>query len=170
MKIRKANISDREAIADIYRAVAANVSGIARRPHEITNTYVYSLLNRKEEDAVFLVAVDEDFEVVGAIISVKSGLEVYSHILSELTIVVKPEAQSKGIGRQLAFAFLEHVFNNRPDVMRVEMEVIHVLDRIAAYEAVGFVKEGETKNRIRHKDGTFSNSILMAWENPNFKG
>ena len=54
--------------------------------------------------------------------------------------------------------------------MRVEMEVVHDLEKVPVYEAAGFIKEGETKNRIRHKDGKFSDSILMAWVNPNFKG
>ena len=170
MKIRKATISDREALADIYRAVAANVAGISRQPHEITDTYVYSLLNKKDDDAVILIAANDDFEVIGAILAVKNGLEAYKHILSELTVIVKPDVQSKGVGTKLSFAFLEHIFTSRPDVMRVEMEVVHDLEKVPVYEAAGFIKEGETKNRIRHKYGKFSDSILMAWVNPNFKG
>lgn len=168
MIIRTVAKSDREDIAEIYQAVAGSVEGISRRPHEITDTYVYSLLNKKPADIVFLVAVEKNGKIVGAIHAVKNGLQMYSHILSELTVLVKPEYQSKGVGRQLAFAFLEHVFSKRPDVMRVEMEVIHVLARVKIYEAVGFMKEGETKNRIRNADGTFSNSVLMAWTNTNF--
>ena len=170
MNIRKANISDREDIAEIYRAVARTVEGINRRPHEITDTWVYSLLNRKASDIVFLVAVDDDGRVIGSVHGVKNGLEMYSHILGELTVMVHPEFQSKGVGHKLSFAFLDHVFNNRPDVMRVEMEVIDVLDRVQIYEAVGFVKEASPKSRIRRPDGTFSDSVLMAWFNPNFTG
>jgi RimJ/RimL family protein N-acetyltransferase len=169
VNIRKATIGDREDIAEIYRAIARSIEGIARRPHEITDTYVYSLLNKKPSEVVFLVAVDEDDRVVGAVHGIKNGLEMYSHILSELTVLVRPDMQSKGIGHKLSFAFLDHVFNCRPDVMRVEMEVIDALDRCDVYEAVGFVKEGMPKNRIRRPDGTFSDSVLMAWHNPNFK-
>lgn len=168
MNIRPVAKTDREDIAEIYQAVAENVEGISRRPHEITDTYVYSLLNKKSNDIVFLVAVDDNGKVVGAVHAIKNGLEMYNHILSELTVLVRPVSQSKGVGRQLSFAFLDHVFNNRPDVMRVEMEVVHNLERVQIYEAVGFVKEAEPKNRIRKADGTFSNSVLMAWENPNF--
>lgn len=169
MIIRKATIGDREEIAEIYRAVANSVSGISRRPHEITDTFVYSLLNKKPSEIVFLVAVDDDDCVVGAVHGIKNGLEAYNHILSDLIVLVKPDSQSKGVGRQLAMAFLEHIFNHRPDVMRVEMEVIDNHDRAKTYEMAGFAIEGEPKNRIRLSDGSFSDSLLMAWNNPNFK-
>jgi len=168
MIVRNVNRNDREDIAEIYQAVAKSVEGISRRPHELTDTYVYSLLNKKNSEIVFLVAVEDDGKVVGAVHAIKNGLEMYTHILSELTVLVKPDCQSKGVGRQLAFAFLDHVFNQRPDVMRVEIEVIHILERVKIYEAVGFIQEGQPKNRIRHVDGTFSDSVLMAWTNPNF--
>jgi len=168
MLIRNVNRSDREDIAEIYQAVAESMEGISRRPHEITDTYVYSLLNKKSTEIIFLVAVDEDEQVVGAVHAIKNGLEMYNHILTELTVLVKPACQSNGIGRQLAFAFLDHIFNQRPDVMRVEMEVNHNLERVKIYETVGFIQEGLAKNRTRHVDGTFSDSVLMAWTNPNF--
>lgn len=170
VKIRKATVGDREDIAEIYRAISRSVEGISRRPHEITDTYVYSLLNKKEADIVFLVAVDEDERVLGAVHGIKNGLEAYSHILSDLTVLVRPGFQSQGIGHKLAFAFLDHIFHQRSDVLRVEMEVIDALNRIQIYESVGFIKEGAPKNRIRRPDGTFSDSVLMAWHNPNFKG
>lgn len=167
--IRKATISDREDIAELYRNVAGNVIGISRRPHEITDTYVYSLLNKKPSDIVCLVAMDDDCNIVGVIHGTKNGLEVYSHILGDLTVIVKPEHQSKGIATKLSMEFLEHIFKERPDIMRIEMEVITILKLIQAFEFAGFVKEAETTNRIKNADGTFSNSVLMAWFNPNFK-
>jgi RimJ/RimL family protein N-acetyltransferase len=170
VNIRKATIGDREEIAEIYRAISRSIEGISRRPHEITDTYVYSLLNKKPSEIVFLVAVDEEDSVVGAVHGIKNGLEMFSHILCDLTVLVRPDMQSKGIGHKLSFAFLDHVFNSRPDVMRVEMEVIDALDRCEVYEAVGFVKEGMHKKRIRRPDGAFSDSVLMAWHNPNFEG
>ena len=170
MIIRQASIADREDIAELYKTVAGNVVGIARRPHEITDTYVYSLLNKKPADIVCLVGVNEEGCVIGVVHGIKNGLDVYSHILGDLTVIVKPELQSKGFGRKLSLAFLEHIFNHRPDIMRVEMEVITILKLVEAFELAGFVKEAEVAKRIRNADGTFSNSVLMAWFNPNFKG
>jgi ribosomal protein S18 acetylase RimI-like enzyme len=170
--IRQASISDREDIAELYKTVAVegNVVGISRRPHEITDTYVYSLLNRKPADIVCLVGVDDDDRVIGLVHGTKNGLEVYSHILGDLTVIVSPDHQSKGIAKKLSLAFLEHIFNQRTDIMRVEMEVITILKLVQAFELAGFVKEAETSKRIKNGDGTFSNSVLMAWFNPNFKG
>jgi RimJ/RimL family protein N-acetyltransferase len=169
MLIRKATIADREEIAELYRTVAGNVVGISRRPHEITDTYVYSLLNKKPSEIVCLVAIDENEKVAGVVHGIKNGLEIYSHILSDLTVIVKPDLQSQGLGRKLSMSFLEHIFNERRDVMRVEMEVITNLKLIQAFEMAGFIKEGEAKNRIKNVDGTFSDSVLMSWFNPNFK-
>lgn len=169
MIIRKATISDREGIAELYRTVAGNVIGISRRPHEITDTYVYALLNKKPSDIVCLVGTNEDGDIIGVIHGIKNGLEVYSHVLADLTVIVKPEEQSKGIATKLSMEFLQHIYTQRADIMRVEMEVITILKLIQAFEFAGFVKEGETTNRIKNVDGTFSNSVLMAWFNPNFK-
>lgn len=168
--IRKATISDREGIAELYRNVAGNVVGISRRPHEITDTYVYSLLNKRPTDIVCLVGVDDDDNILGVVHGTKNGLEVYSHILSDLTVIIKPDIQSQGLGKKLSLAFLEHIFTHRTDIMRVEMEVITILKLVEAFEFAGFVKEAETNKRIKNADGTFSNSVLMAWFNPNFQG
>ncbi|MBI3135894.1 MAG: GNAT family N-acetyltransferase [Bacteroidetes bacterium] len=170
MIIRQASIADREDIAELYRTVAGNVIGISRRPHEITDTYVYSLLNKKPADIVCLVGVDDNDRIIGVVHGTKSGLEVYSHILGDLTVIIRPEQQSQGLGRKLSLALLEHIFNHRPDIMRVEMEVITILKLVEAFEFAGFVKEAEATNRIKNDDGTFSNSVLMAWFNPNFNG
>lgn len=169
MKIRKAIPSDREEIAELYRSVANNVVGISRRSHEITDTYVYALLNKKPSEIVCLVGVDENEKVIGMVIGTKNGLDMYSHILSDLTVIVHPDHQSKGYARQLSLGFMEHIFNHRPDVMRVEMEVMTHDKLIDAFLMAGFVKEAVTDRRIKNLDGTFSNSVLMVWFNPNFK-
>lgn len=169
MIIRMAIPSDREQIAKLYHSVAGSVKGISRRPHEITETYIYSLLNRKESQIVFLVAVNDKNSIIGCVHGTKNGLEMYDHILSDLTIIVDPEYQKQGIGRQLGHAFLKYVAENRPDVKRVEMEILKDILPIVDLEKVGFVKEGEIIGRIRNEDGSFSDSSLLMWENPNFK-
>ncbi|MBK7128689.1 MAG: GNAT family N-acetyltransferase [Crocinitomicaceae bacterium] len=170
MKIRKAKISDREEIAALYRSVADSVVGIARRPHEITDTYVYALLNTKPSDIVCLVALDESDQIIALAHGIKNGLEIHSHILSDLTVIVKTDQQSKGVGKQLAQALLQHIANERPDIMRLEMEVPVIPSLIDTFLKGGFHKEGQTIKRIKRPNGTFSDSVLMVWFNPNFKG
>ena len=170
MIIRQASIADREDIAELYKTVAGNVIGISRRPHEITSTYVYALLNKKPADIVCLVGVNEDGCVIGLVHGTKNGLEVYSHILSDLTVIVRPEDQCKGYGKRLAQTFLEHISNHRKDILRVEMEAMTISTLVSSFELAGFVKEAEASRRIKNADGTFSDSMLMAWFNPNFNG
>ena len=172
MLIRKALPIDRDEIADLYRAASASVQGISRRPHEITETYIYSLLNDIDKKMVFLVAteeVDGEETILGCVHATKSDLEVYSHILSDLTVMVSPSHQKNGIGKFLGIEFLKHVAQKRPDIKRVEMEALSAQMHLDTYKAAGFIKEGEIKERVKNVDGTFSDSVLLVWINPSFK-
>lgn len=169
MKIRKAHSTDRSCIADIYEEVAGKVEGITRRPEEITDTYIFSLLRKNETECVFLVVEDNEGDIVGFAHAEKGTLAAYHHILSNFTIVVSPAAQKGGIGRGIFMGFLEHIFNERPDVQRLEMEVKYDEERIKLFEAINFVSEANIKGRYRAADGKFHDQVLMAWINPNFK-
>jgi len=169
VKIRKAYSTDRTFIAEIYEEVAGKVAGITRRPEEITDTYIFSLLNKSEDECVFLVVEDDDMDIIGFAHAEKSGLAAYDHILSNFTIVVSPETQGQGVGRGIFMGFLEYIFNERPDIARLEMEVQVDKDRIALFEGTGFKTEAIIENRMRGMDGKLYDQALMAWINPNFK-
>ncbi len=66
--------------------------------------------------------------------------------------------------------FLEHLFNERHDVKRLEMEVKHDKDRVTLFEATGFLVEAVIPGRARGYGGEFYDQVLMAWTNPNYKG
>lgn len=169
MLIREAYQGDRDQIAKVYRAVAGKVHGIARRSHEITDTYIFSLLNKDPKNIAFLVAVDEKSDkIIGFVYAVKSGLLVHHHILTDYTIVVSPDHQSQGLGRDLFISFLHHLEKKRPDVLRLEMEVFVDPIHIKTYEKLGFVKEGVIEKRHYDVNGNYSDSVLMVWFNPNF--
>lgn len=157
------------AIAKIYQIVAEEVQGITRRPEEITQTYIFSLLNKPEHDCIFLVAEDDVNNIIGFGHAEKIGLKVYDHILSNYTIAVDPNRQSKGIGRGIFLGFLEYLSNNRPDILRLEMEVKYDTERIRIFEETGFKTEAIIKKRVLSEDGKFFDQVLMAWENPNYK-
>jgi len=169
VKIRKAHSTDRTFIADIYEEVAGKVAGITRRPEEITDTYIFTLLNKKEDECVFLVVEDDEMDIIGFAHAEKSGLAAYDHILSNFTIVVSPDIQGKGVGRGIFMGFLDYIIKERPDVARLEMEVQVDEDRIALFEGTGFRTEAIIKNRMRGMDEKLHDQALMAWINPNFK-
>lgn len=158
------------SIARIYGEVAGKVQGIVRRPDEITQTYIFSLLNKPENECIFLVVEDDDMEIIGFGHAEKPGLAAYNHILSNYTIVVDPEVQKKGIGRGIFMGFLEYLATNRSDIKRLEMEVEHDPDKIKLFEGTGFMLEAIIKDRVIGPDGKFYDQVLMAWENPNYKG
>lgn len=169
MNIRKARSTDRSYIADIYAEVAGNVQGITRRPEEITDTYIFSLLNQPEKECVFMVLEDESGEILGFGHAEKSNLAAYDHILSNLTIAVSPASQKTGLGRALFKGFLKHILKERFDVQRLEMEVQFDKGRIMLFESAGFISEAVIKQRLRAESGEFHDQVLMAWINPNFK-
>lgn len=168
MNIRKTLRSDRIDVAKIYRTAWEGTEGIARRPHEITETYIFSLLNKSDDEIVSLVAEDENGELMGVVHATKDGLEGHDHIISDLTIIVPPVHQRKGVAKALGVEFLKYISKERKDVMRVEMAAPQSLSRIEAFKAFGFNEEGIIKNRFRTQDGSFIDISLMAWINPNF--
>lgn len=170
VNIRKAHRSDRTCIAKIYNEVAGKVEGITRRPEEITETYIFSLLNKSEDECIFLVVEDDDDNIIGFGHAERSKLMAYRHILSNYAIVVSPSSQLKGIGRGIFMGFMDYITKSRPDIKRLEMEVKYDEDRIKLFEATGFKTEAIIPSRARFIDDSFYDEVLMAWENPNFKG
>ncbi|UKN01253.1 GNAT family N-acetyltransferase [Paracrocinitomix mangrovi] len=169
MKLRKAHNTDRLAIAKIYAEVAGDVQGITRLPEEITQTYIFSLLNKPEDQCVIIVVEDDHQKVIGFGHAEKSSLKAYRHILSNFTIGVSPDAQEQGVGRGIFMGFLDYLTKNRSDIKRLEMEVAYDEDRIKLFEGTGFKTEAIIKGRVKGVDGKLYDQALMAWENPNYK-
>ena len=169
MKIRKAHSTDRGHIARIYRDLEGKVEGITRRPEEITETYVFTLLNQSEDKFIVLVMENDEDEIIGFVHGEKVGLAIYDHILTNFTVVVKPDYQGKGIGQKLFIEFLDHIKNNRPDIKRLEMEVRYNVERIEAFKGIQFIIDATIKERARDADGTFYDMVLMAWETPQIR-
>lgn len=167
--IRKATDQDKKAIVELHRKVARISQGIARTEAEITDQYVDHLFTTVERHGLMLVALDAVGQLVAEIHAVKYGLHIFDHILTGLTIAVHPDYQGKGIGKMLFQAFLEEVQRTFPEVTRVELESRASNQKsIGLYHSLGFVQEGRMKNKTRNKDGSFENSLLMAWTKPGF--
>jgi RimJ/RimL family protein N-acetyltransferase len=117
-----------------------------------------------------LVGLDEAGQtIIAEIHAMKYGIRIFDHILTHLTIIVHPDHQGKGLGKKILQAFLNEVMEKRPGIRRVELESRSSNYRsIGLYKHLGFVQEGTMKNKTRNKDGSFEDSILMAWANPNY--
>ena len=167
--IRKAAVEDKKAVIELHRHVARVSQGIARTEPEITEQYVDSLFCTIESQGLMLVAVDVTNQIVAEIHASKYGLQIFDHVLTGLTIAVHPDYQGKGIGKMLFRAFLEEVQQTFPEVGRIELESRASNQKsIGLYHSLGFVQEGRMKNKTRNMDGSFENSLLMAWTKPGF--
>ena len=167
LTIRLANRLDIDAICTLHRTVARISQGIARTESELTEAYFKSLFDSVERHGLMLAAVDQAGRVIGEIHATKSGLTIFDHNLMGLTIAVHPNEQGKGIGKQLFRAFLTDVQRRFPEVRRVELESRASNEKsIGLYRSVGFVLEGRMRNKTRNADGSFEDSLLMAWYKP----
>src|SRR5215213_1499038 len=103
MYIRTAEINDLQKIKTLYQAVAREGNGIARTEDEITDQYIENFITRSLDGGLIIVAENPSNpdELIGEIHAYKPGIEVFDHVLSEITIVVHPEFQSKKIGRTI---------------------------------------------------------------------
>lgn len=172
MHIRTAAIEDLPKIKTLYEAVARVEGGIARTANEITDDYVRHFLEKSIDDGLILVVEHpEDQEVlIAEMHAYRPGPAVFSHVLSNLTIVVHPDFRGRKIGRTIFTIFLEEVGLNRQDIGRVEL-VVRESNQSALkfYQSFAFRIEGRLEMRIRTPEGNYEADIPMAWQNPNFE-
>lgn len=164
MKVRPTAEADLTAVVTLYRSVAAIPGGLARLSDEVDESWVNGFLTRSREKGLSLVAQAEDGRILGEIHAVSPGLFCFSHVLTDLTIAVAPEAQGQGLGRLLFETFMRDVVESRPDIQRVEL-ISRESNRkaILFYESLGFRQEGEFVSRIRNLDGSLESDVPMAW-------
>jgi ribosomal protein S18 acetylase RimI-like enzyme len=171
-KTKFAKLVDKEKIFRLYQAVARNLGGIAREADEISLEYISHNLQNALKTGVCLV-IDNPHnaeEIVAEIHCYKLTPKVFSHVLSELTIVVHPDFQKLGLGKLIFTSLLQHIEENRKDILRVELIARESNQKaIAFYEKIGFKIEGRFEKRIDNKTKDFEADIPMAWFNKNFE-
>lgn len=152
-------------VYQLYKKVAVIAGGLARLENEVSQDYVSEFLVKSAKRGLSLLAIDENHNIVGEIHAYASGLFCFSHVWSELTIAVDPEAQGQGVGRKLFEKLLMEVTNNFPEILRIELIARESNQKaIKFYQSLGFAKEGIFKNRIKNIDGTYESDIAMAWQ------
>lgn len=169
---RKATLDDVESITELYWSIAEIPGGFARLRSEIDHKYVQQALLKATSVGLAVLAVDanENARIGASILAYRLGPNVFSHVLSELTIGVHPDVQGLGLGRKIFMYFLEEIEKNMPDIKRVELVARESNHKaIHLYESLGFVKEGRFEQRIQSVHGGFEADIPMAWLNPKYK-
>ena len=160
---RKATRSDQDAILDLYKRVSKTEGGIARKEEEITKKYVENFSRLSLKNGAQFVVMSEHQTIIGEIHCYKLEPAVFSHILSDLTVVVDPSYQGKGVGKLLFDSLLSYVRVERNDIMRIELIARETnASAIKLYKKLGFVEEGRLEKRIKTSVG-FEADIPMAW-------
>ena len=167
-RIRKATLNDRDNLKNLYQKVATIPGGLARTASEITDDYINKVLSNGMDRGLFLVAEFED-KLIGLMVKYKLEPKVFSHILSEGSILVDPNFQGIGIGSKIITTFLKEIEENHPEILRVEIIARESNPAIKLYEKFGFKKEGRLENRICGINGKLEADIPMAWINPKFR-
>jgi len=148
--IRPSRPDDAESIWALYRATAAAPNGLARRVDEISLDYVRGFLTK---------ALDGGAEIHAS----RIGPAQFSHVLSDITIVVHPLAQGQGLARALFEAMFDAAKPFTPTVTRFELMVREGNDHaIRLYERLGFKIEGRFEKRVRLDDGTLEDDVVMG--------
>lgn len=164
MNIRPSRFENQVSIWALYRRVAAVPGGIARLRGEVSRSYVARFLRSAFDRGLTLIAENEEGRIIGEIHACSPELYCFSHVLSDLTIVVDPGVQGCGVGRKLFQRFLDIVSAQYPHIERIEL-ITRESNRAAIrlYESLGFVREGRLAGRILNVDGTVECDIPMAW-------
>lgn len=172
MHFREGTMEDIPALVRLHRVVAATEGGLARRPDEITEAYIASVISKSITSGLVIVSLHpgDDTTIIGEVHAYKTGIAVFDHVLTDLTIAIHPEFQGRKTGRTLFAIFLEEISRHRNDIARVELIVRESNTRaIAFYQSLGFLIEGRLEMRIRTSDRRYEADIPMAWQNPNYE-
>lgn len=170
MLVRKATIDDLPDLVNLHKEVSRVSQGIARIETEVTEAYIHALYQQVARQGLMLIAVNTTTnELIAEMHASKYGLHIFNHILTNLTIVVKPFYQGKGIGKVLFKAFLQEVDDNWPEVGRVELESRSSNQKsIGLYKSLGFIEEGRMSNKTYNVNGVYEDSLLFARIKPDF--
>jgi ribosomal protein S18 acetylase RimI-like enzyme len=172
MNFRTATPEDLNAIVKLHKAVSEQSDGLARTADEITEEYVEDFLTQSLDHGIIIVAEhpEDNTQLIGEIHAYKKGIKVFNHVLSDLTLAIHPEHQSKKIGRTIFTIFLEEVALHHAEIGRVELITRESNTKaIGLYQSLGFLIEGRLEMRIKNSDGTYEADIPMGWQNPNFE-
>lgn len=168
---RLAGEKDFHKIYSLYKKVAAEKIGIARSAEEISENYILSFMKNAAATGIELVVEDpsDTNRIIAEIHCYKLTPTVFSHVLSELTIVVDQDFHGKGIGKMIFKNLLELITETRPDILRVELVAQESNGKaIELYKKIGFNIEGRFEKRIRTTGNNFEADIPMSWINPNY--
>ncbi len=163
MSIRRTTTDDIQSIFKLYKATASIPGGLARTADEITMAYISTFISRSLDRGLALV-IERNGMIVGEIHAYSPGIEVFKHMLSDLTICIHPDHQGLKLGRKIFQAFMAIVDTELVQIQRVELIARESNSKaIHFYESLGFKIEGRLTSRINGIAGKMEDDIPMGW-------
>jgi ribosomal protein S18 acetylase RimI-like enzyme len=173
MHYRTAELSDVPRLIKLHKAVAAIPGFIARTPEEITEDYVTNFVEKSLSTGLIIVGENESDpdELIAAIHGYTPGVGIFNHVIDNITFLVHPDHQGKGIGRTILTIFLDEIVNNRPDIGKVFLCTGESNRRaLGLYQSLGFMIEGRLEMQGRNPaTGNFEADIALGWISPGFE-
>jgi putative acetyltransferase len=168
-EIKNTELKHKSELLQLYKKAAKISDGIIRNQDEINEEYISSFLTNSIDNGLILIATI-DGKIVGEIHAYTPDIFAFQHILTDLTIIVDPNNQGKGIGRKLFEKFLKNVTDDLTHIKRIELYTREYNTRnIKFYESLGFINEGRQKNKIFISESEFETPIHMAWFKPEYE-
>lgn len=155
---------DATRVLDLYRAAAAGPGGLARTPQEMDLAHVSGFLTKAAMSGVTLGAWSPEGELCAEIHAARMGPAQFAHVLSDLTVAVRPSWQGRGLGSYLFRALFAEARRLTPRIERIELAAREGnADAIRLYERLGFVRDGRLEGRVRLPDGATEADITMGF-------
>lgn len=168
LEIKKAELNHKSELLNLYRRVADISDGIIRNGNEINDDYISDFLTKSVENGLILIGLING-KIVGEIHAYTPQIYAFQHILTDLTIIVDPNNQGKGIGRKLFDSFLQKIKTDLNHIKRIELYTREHNERnVKFYESLGFINEGRQKDKIFISESKFETPLHMAWFNSNY--
>lgn len=113
---------------------------------------------------------DEKPELIAVVSAVPLGINVcVGHVLTDLTVVVHPEFQKLGLGKELAVKFLTVIKQECTHIGIVEFFIRETAtDTIKYFESIGFKQQGKLDGRIKTIHG-YEAELVLSWINNNYE-
>ncbi len=163
MEVIKTTINDIKLIYNLYKKVAAVPGGLARNSTEISEEYIESFIHKSISTGISL-HVKKNGRIIAEIHAYTPEINVFSHILSDLTICVDPDYQGHSYGRMIFSELIKVVKDKMLHIKRIELIARESnIKAIKFYESLGFVREGALRKRIYGVSGKYENDIPMGW-------